>query len=78
MTVVLFALSLTHGSGGIFEVTTADHGTAGAIGATRCLREIFRPATWLEVIDECPAADNPHRKQVVLPPSSKAPSEPKG
>jgi hypothetical protein len=23
------------------------------------------PATWLEVIDECPAADRPHRKQVV-------------
>jgi len=61
MTVVLFALSLTHGSGGIFEVATADPGTAGDIGATRCLCEIFRPATWFEVIDECPAVDKPHR-----------------
>jgi hypothetical protein len=78
MTVVLFALSLTHRSGGMFEVATADPGTAGAIGVTRCLREIFRPAIWFEVIDDCPAIDKPYRKQLVLPPSSKAPSQPKG
>jgi hypothetical protein len=41
--------------------------------------KILGPATWLEVIDECPAADKSYRKQVVvLPPSSKAPSEPRG
>jgi hypothetical protein len=62
-----------------FEVATAHRGTAGAVGATRCLRKILGPATWLEVIDECPAADKSYRKQVVvLPPSSKAPSEPRG
>ena len=32
------------------------------LGATRCLRKPFRPATLLSVIDECLSQAEPHRK----------------
>jgi CheY-like chemotaxis protein len=35
---------------------------AVGLGATRCLRKPFRPATLLSVIDECLAQAEPHRK----------------
>jgi CheY-like chemotaxis protein len=34
------------------------------LGATRCLRKPFKPATLLAVIDECLAQAEPHRRQV--------------
>ena len=34
------------------------------LGATRCLRKPFRPATLLSVIDECLLEAEPHRKYV--------------
>ena len=33
-----------------------------SLGATRCLRKPFRPATLLSVIDECLSEAEPHRK----------------
>jgi DNA-binding response OmpR family regulator len=35
-----------------------------ALGATRCLRKPFKPATLLGVIDGCLAAAEPHRRQI--------------
>jgi CheY-like chemotaxis protein len=35
------------------------------LGATRCLRKPFRPATLLGVIDECLLEAEPHRRHVV-------------
>jgi CheY-like chemotaxis protein len=37
---------------------------ATRLGATRCLRKPFKPATLLGVIDECLAEAEPHRRQV--------------
>ena len=37
---------------------------ATRLGATRCLRKPFRPATLLGVIDECLREAEPHRRQV--------------
>jgi CheY-like chemotaxis protein len=37
---------------------------ATRLGATRCLRKPFKPATLLNVIDECLAEAEPHRRQV--------------
>lgn len=37
---------------------------ATRLGATRCLRKPFKPATLLAVIDECLTAAEPHRSQV--------------
>jgi hypothetical protein len=34
------------------------------LGATRCLRKPFRPATLLRVIDECLSEAEPHRRYV--------------
>src|SRR6266568_50640 len=34
------------------------------LGATRCLRKPFRPATLLSVIDECLSEAEPHRRYV--------------
>jgi CheY-like chemotaxis protein len=34
------------------------------LGATRCLRKPFRPATLLRVIDECLSETEPHRRYV--------------
>jgi CheY-like chemotaxis protein len=34
------------------------------LGATRCLRKPFRPATLLSVIDECLSEADPHRRYV--------------
>jgi CheY-like chemotaxis protein len=36
---------------------------ATRLGATRCLRKPFKPATLLSVIDECLADVEPHRRQ---------------
>jgi len=36
------------------------------LGATRCLRKPFRPATLLSVIDECLSEAEPHRKFTAL------------
>lgn len=38
---------------------------ATRLGATRCLRKPFKPATLLGVIDECLKEADPHRRQVV-------------
>ena len=38
------------------------------IGATRCLRKPFRPATLLAVIDECLSEAEPHRKYLTTLP----------
>jgi len=37
---------------------------AGRLGATRCLRKPFKPATLLGVIDECLSEAEPHRRHV--------------
>jgi CheY-like chemotaxis protein len=37
---------------------------AVSLGATRCLRKPFRPATLLRLIDECLSEAEPHRKYV--------------
>ena len=37
---------------------------AVSLGATRCLRKPFRPATLLRLIDECLSEAGPHRKYV--------------
>jgi DNA-binding response OmpR family regulator len=37
---------------------------ATRLGATRCLRKPFKPATLLGVIDECLSEAEPHRRQV--------------
>jgi DNA-binding response OmpR family regulator len=37
---------------------------AAKLGATRCLRKPFKPATLLAVIDECLSDADPHRKHV--------------
>jgi DNA-binding response OmpR family regulator len=37
---------------------------ATRLGATRCLRNPFKPATLLAVIDECLTEAEPHRRQV--------------
>jgi DNA-binding response OmpR family regulator len=48
------------------------------LGATRCLRKPFRPATLLSVIDECLSDAEPHRKYVAtLAAVANAVSEPK-
>jgi YesN/AraC family two-component response regulator len=48
-----------------FEISGADFASmAATLGATRCLRKPFRPATLLNVIDECLSAAEPHRKYV--------------
>jgi CheY-like chemotaxis protein len=39
-------------------------GMAVSLGATRCLRKPFRPATLLRLIDECLLEAGPHRKYV--------------
>jgi hypothetical protein len=47
-----------------FEMSGADFvSMAATLGATRCLRKPFRPATLLNMIDECSEAE-PHRKYV--------------
>jgi DNA-binding NtrC family response regulator len=49
---------------------------ASRIGATRCLRKPFRPATLLGAIDECLSEAEPHRKYLATPSEvSNAPSE---
>jgi DNA-binding response OmpR family regulator len=49
---------------------------AFGIGATRCLRKPFRPATLLGVIDECLSEAEPHRKYLAtLSETANAPSE---
>jgi CheY-like chemotaxis protein len=49
------------------------------LGATRCLRKPFRPATLLGVIDECLSEIEPHRKYVAtLAAIADALSEPRG
>jgi hypothetical protein len=69
----LFALSRKHDSGDSLEVATADCDTDGPAVRRRCRRKIFRPATWLGVIDECPTADRPHCciPHLLLPPLSR-------
>ena len=48
------------------------------LGATRCLRKPFRPATLLSVIDECLSEAEPHRRYVAtLTAVADALSEPK-
>ncbi len=53
------------------------------LGATRCLRKPFRPATLLSVIDECLSEAEPHRKfeatlaTVANPLSNKSSHEPR-
>ena len=37
---------------------------ATRLGATRCLRKPFKPATLLDLIDECLSQAEPHRRQV--------------
>jgi hypothetical protein len=37
---------------------------ASRLGATRCLRKPFKPATLLAVIDECLSEADPHRRYV--------------
>ena len=37
---------------------------ATRLGATRCLRKPFKPATLLDVIDECLSQAEPHRRHV--------------
>jgi DNA-binding response OmpR family regulator len=37
---------------------------ATRLGATRCLRKPFKPATLLNVIDECLREAGPHRRQI--------------
>jgi CheY-like chemotaxis protein len=37
---------------------------AASLGATRCLRKPFKPATLLDVIDQCLSEAEPHRKHV--------------
>jgi CheY-like chemotaxis protein len=49
------------------------------LGATRCLRKPFRPATLLSVIDDCLSEVGPHRKYVAtLAAVTTALSEPQG
>lgn len=49
------------------------------LGATRCLRKPFRPATLLSVIDECLSEAEPHRRYVAtLTAVANALPEPKG
>lgn len=53
-----YALSDTESSGSeFFWLVTR-------LGATRCLRKPFKPATLLGVIDECLSEAEPHRRQV--------------
>ena len=48
-----------------FDASGADFMTMAAkLGATRCLRKPFRPATLLNVIDQCLSEAEPHRKYV--------------
>jgi DNA-binding response OmpR family regulator len=48
-----------------FEESGADFVSMGmTLGATRCLRKPFRPATLLNVIDQCLSDAEPHRKCV--------------
>jgi CheY-like chemotaxis protein len=37
-----------------------------SLGATRCLRKPFRPATLLSVIDECLSEAEPHRRHAAI------------
>lgn len=39
---------------------------AARLGATRCLRKPFKPATLLEVIDECLSQAMPHRRYAAM------------
>jgi len=39
---------------------------AGSLGATRCLRKPFKPATLLDVIDECLSQAVPHRRYAAM------------
>ena len=39
---------------------------ATRLGATRCLRKPFKPATLLSVIDECLRDAEPHRRQIAM------------
>jgi CheY-like chemotaxis protein len=49
------------------------------LGATRCLRKPFRPATLLGVIDECLSEIEPHRKYIAtLTAIAHALAEPRG
>jgi CheY-like chemotaxis protein len=49
------------------------------LGATRCLRKPFRPATLLAVIDECLSETEPHRRHVAsLAAVASVPLEPHG
>jgi CheY-like chemotaxis protein len=49
------------------------------LGATRCLRKPFRPATLLSVIDECLSEAEPHRRFVAtLTSVTNVRSEPRG
>jgi CheY-like chemotaxis protein len=55
-----------------FEMSGADFASlAATLGATRCLRRPFRPATLLKVIDERWSAAEPHRKYVAPCPRSR-------
>jgi len=40
---------------------------AARLGATRCLRKSFKPATLLSAIDECVSESEPHRRHVATP-----------
>ena len=47
-----------------FDSIETEKALAIKLGATRCLRKPFRPATLLGVIDECLSESEPHRKYV--------------
>jgi len=50
-----------------------------SLGATRCLRKPFRPATLLSVIDECLSEAEPHRRHAAtLAAVTTAPAEQQG
>jgi DNA-binding response OmpR family regulator len=52
-------------SGYAFSTTEPDFlRMATRLGATRCMRKPFKPATLLAVIDECLAEAEPHRRHV--------------
>jgi CheY-like chemotaxis protein len=44
-------------------------GMPANLGATRCLRKLFRPTTLLNVIDQCLSEAEPHRKYVATLPA---------
>jgi DNA-binding response OmpR family regulator len=59
-----FSVSIADGGVGGLAADADFLHLAGRLGATRCLRKPFKPATLLDIIDECLSETEPHRRHV--------------